>query len=75
MVDAAGVGAEGDDVAEGFELREGLVDGDLVALAMAFDCRGEAAEAGADDDDGDSGGGGHVGFLEVVRGDVSRGVG
>src|SRR5690606_15927752 len=52
--DAAGVGAEGDDVAEDLELREVFVDFDVVALALAFDGCGETAEAGADDDDFDA---------------------
>lgn len=52
--DAAGVGAEGDDVAEDLELGEGFVDLDRVALAVALDGGGQAAEARADDDDLDA---------------------
>ena len=43
--DAAGVGAEGDDVAEDLELGEGFVNGYGVALAVAFYGGGEAAKA------------------------------
>lgn len=43
--DAPPVGPEGDDVAEGFQGREGLVDCDGVALAAAFYGGGETAEA------------------------------
>lgn len=38
------VGSERDDVAEDFEFQEGLVDGDGVALSVAFDCGDETAE-------------------------------
>ena len=66
---AAGVSAEGDNVAQDLELREGLVDGDGVALAVAFYRGGKAAEAGADDDDFDSRLLGHV-EERVVRAGV-----
>lgn len=57
LEDAAAVGTEGDDVAEGLEAGEGFEEDDGVALAVAFDGRGEAGEAGADDEHVDLGGG------------------
>lgn len=42
---AAGIGAEGDDVAQRLEFGKGLVDLHAVALAVAFDGRRQPAEA------------------------------
>lgn len=43
--DTTGIGAERDDVPKDLQLGEGLVDLDVMAMAMAFDSSSETAES------------------------------
>jgi len=55
MEDVACIGPERDDVPERLESWECFEDDDVMTLEVTFDCRGESAEASADDDDLDAG--------------------
>jgi hypothetical protein len=52
--DPTGVSAKGYDVTKNFELREGLIDLDIVALPMTFDGGCQSAESSTNNDDFDT---------------------